>query len=221
MYLRFQAQGWLWSRDLIHYWQSNLLGNEQRWSSGGERRAVIVCLGPWEYVRRQNEQAHSSYSLLTAWHKTKWLTWQMHDAGILDAFAHWHTNTCESIHKHVCSLSETHNCTHICVCAHSCNTKLALSYSQAVETDLTQCVHCLMRGGEERKRCSTVQCRDLPSVENQWRKISVCRDAAVEQVHLLHACSTIIEQLHNLNRNHWRTESTAGAEEMKGLLPFI
>lgn len=89
----------------------------------------------------------------------------------------------------------------MCVCAHSCETKLAVSYSQAVETDLPQCVHCLMRGGEYKKRCSTVQQGDLPSIENQWRKISTHTDVAAVHDHLLHACCTNAEQLHNPKRN--------------------
>lgn len=40
----------------------------------------------------------------------------------------------------------------ICVAAHApAKTKLAVCYSQAVETDLPQCFHCLMRG--EREGC--------------------------------------------------------------------
>lgn len=40
----------------------------------------------------------------------------------------------------------------ICVAAHApAKTKLAVCYSQAVETDLPQCLHCLMRG--EREGC--------------------------------------------------------------------
>lgn len=63
---------------------------------------------------------------------------------------------CTWIHKYVRVHTQTHLFfirdtqahSHMRVCAHSCKTKLAVSYSQAVETDLTQCVHCLMRGGE-------------------------------------------------------------------------
>lgn len=38
----------------------------------------------------------------------------------------------------------------ICVAARArAKTKLAVCYSQAVETDLPQCLHCLMRGERE------------------------------------------------------------------------
>lgn len=85
---------------------------------------------------------------------------------------------------------------HMCVCTHFCKTKLAVCYSQSVETDLPQCLHCLMRGEEYKKGWSTVRLGDLPSVENQWRKISTHTDVAVVQVHLLYACCTNAEQLH-------------------------
>lgn len=42
----------------ILYWQSNLLGNERRWSSGrgGSSRAPAVCPGPREWERRQTRE---------------------------------------------------------------------------------------------------------------------------------------------------------------------
>lgn len=144
----------------------------------------------------------------------------MHDAGLSHTHAHTrlHMDTqilvCPYTNTFVLYLSHTH----MCVCAHSCKTKLAVSYSQAVETDLPQCLHCLMRGEGYRKRCSTVQRGDLPSIENQWRKISTHTDVAVEQVHLLHACCANAEQLHNPKRNCWRRDR---AEEMQGLREAI
>lgn len=181
-----------------------------------EEAAVLwLCVrGPrvWEWRQTRVE---GSYSLLKALHKSKWLTWRTHDAGILHTCIHIHTRA----HLHmdmqilVCPYTNTFvlylSHTHMCVRVHSCKTKLAVSYSQAVETDLPQCLHCLTRGEEYRKRCSTVQRGDLPSVENQWRKISTHTDVAVVQVHLLHACCTNAEQLHIFR--------DIQAEEMQGL----
>lgn len=176
--------------------------------------------GPQRVRAETDEGVEGSYSLLKAPHKSKWLTWRTHDAGIS------HTRGCTWIHKYSCVRTQTRLffiChTRICVCAHSCKTKLAVSYSQAVETDLPQCLHCLMRGEGYRKRCSTVQRGDLPSMENQWRKISTHTDVAVEQVHLLHACCSNAEQLHNPKRNCWRRDSSSDrGEGMQGLREAI
>lgn len=113
-----------------------------RWGGGGGRFAPAVRSGPRRARAETIEKVEGSYSPLAALHKSEWLTWRTHDAGISHTFALGYTNTGVLMHKHICSLS-------VCVrvCAHWCKTKLPVSYSQAVETDLTQCVHCLMRGG--------------------------------------------------------------------------
>lgn len=113
------------------------------------------------------------------------------------------------VHKHICSLSVTR--AYVCVC----KTKLAVSYSQAVETDLPQCFHCLMWGEEYRERWSTVQRGGLPSIENQCRKISTHTDVAVVRVRLLHARCTNAEQLHNPKRNCWRRRENLPLIEQK------
>lgn len=87
-----------------------------------EAAVLLLCVrGPrvWEWRQTRVE---GSYSLLKALHKSKWLTWRTHDAGILHTcihtrartLAHGYANTCVSIHKHICSLSVTH--AYVCAC---------------------------------------------------------------------------------------------------------
>ncbi len=123
---------------------------------------------------------------------------------------HGYTNTRVAVHKHSCSLylSHTHMCVRTlvqnkagCLLFTGCGNRFASMPSLSHE------------GGEEyRKRCSTVQQRDLPSIKNQLRKISTHTDVAV--VHLLHACCTNAEQLRNPRRNCSRRERCRGGERL-------
>lgn len=85
---------------------------------------------------------------------------------------HW-IHTCVSTPQAQFFCFICHTLTYACVCGHSCKTKLAVSHSQAVETDLPQCVHCLMRGGgikKEMQHCTAgrfVSHRELVE-ENQY-----------------------------------------------------
>lgn len=175
----------------VHYWQSNLLGDEQRWSSVGGARALAARPGLQCANVETDEGEEGSYSLLKA-------PTQEQVTHMANAWRRHLAHICAWIHKYLCVHTQTRLfCrTCICACTCSCKTKLAVCYSQAVETDLPQCLHCLMRGEEYRKRCSTVQLGDLPSIENQWGKISTHTDVAVVQVHLLYACCANAEQLH-------------------------
>lgn len=106
------------------------------------------CASGPQCERRHMREKNGSYSLLKPLRHTKWVTWRMHDVGAsytLDTPVCVHTTSAILL----LYLSHTHIC--VCVCGHSCKTKLAVSHSQAVETDLPQCVHCLMRGGGIKK----------------------------------------------------------------------
>lgn len=107
-------------------------------------RAPAVRPGPSECKRgdrwRSRRRARTHY--LKPRHKSKWLTRRTRDVDISHTF-------CARIHKYLCVRTQTRLFCHTRVRARTCsrrNTKLAVCYSQAVETDLPQCLHCLMRG---------------------------------------------------------------------------
>lgn len=186
----------------VHYWQSNLLGDERRWSRKQQSSGFVERPGLQSVSAETGEGVEGSYSLLKA-------PTQEQVTHMANAWRRHLTHICTWIRKHLCVHTQktfvlSHM--HMRVCARSCKTKLAVCYSQAVETDLPQCLHCLMRGEEYKKRCSTVRQGDLPSIENQWRKISTHTDVAVVQVHLLYACCTNGEQLQKPKRNRWRRD---------------
>lgn len=133
--------------------------------------------------------------------------------------AHGHTNICASIHKHVCSVAVAHARVYcISVCAHACKTMLTVSYSQAVETDLPQCVYCLVRGEEYRKDVA-LHSREICLPQRiSGGKINKHTDVAVVRVHLLHGYCTNAEQLHKPRRNcERRAQSSYRAKAMWGL----
>ena len=217
--LRFQTHGHTHTHTQrivsARYWQNNLLGDEQtRRSLGWEKKkkkkgrrsskrrpGVLWFGGP----REKDAAVDGSYSRLRTATQEQVThmanAWRRH---LTHTFAHGYTNTRAPILKHICSLSICH--TRICVCARSCKTKLAVSYSQAVETDLPQCLHCLRRGERDAERDAALYGGEsgLP-----WRicggETGARADVAAVRVRRFHACcSKCRTVVQTPERNCWR-----------------
>lgn len=170
---------------------------QQQQSSGGAFGAS------GERERRQTRERRALTHYLKPLHKSKWITWRRHDAGI----SHTHAYTNMSVHKHICSLSVTRICVWVqnkagWLLFTGCGNRFASMLS-------------LSREGE-RNTERDVRQGGWPSVENLRSKISTHTDVTVVQVRLLHARCTNAEQLHNPKRNCWRRESPSDRGTEKG-----
>lgn len=165
------------------------------------------AFGPQRVGTETNEEEECSSSLLKAQSKSRWLTWRTHDASIS------HTHICTLIHNYLCvypgtqlffiCFTQTHTCAQnkaVCLLFTGCGNRFASMCSLSHERR------------DYRQRCSTVQQRDLASMENQQRKISTHADVALVHVHIF------AERLHHLkNQNNQHRSKQKEGEHMWNL----